>query len=132
MRQIMIATDGSEGAGRAVDVAANIAKATGSKLSILNVGGNLSGEDRSGCRPSRSKLLGAIRRRRSSKLPGASRWMLSWSADGAAGGLPVLLLGSVSQKVASLAPCIVLVVPIIHPRTYVPSGSTNRPVAPQG
>lgn len=45
MRQIMIATDGSEGAGRAVDVAANIAKATGSKLSILNVGGNLSGDE---------------------------------------------------------------------------------------
>jgi hypothetical protein len=30
---------------RAVDVAANIAKATGSKLSILNVGGNLSGDE---------------------------------------------------------------------------------------
>ena len=45
MRHIMIATDGSEGANRAVDVAAAIAKATGSKLFILTVGGNFSGEE---------------------------------------------------------------------------------------
>jgi nucleotide-binding universal stress UspA family protein len=41
----MIATDGSEGANRALDVAADIAKVTGSTLSILTVGGNLSGDE---------------------------------------------------------------------------------------
>jgi len=45
MRRILVATDGSEGADRAVDVAARIAKATDGELSILNVGGTLSGEE---------------------------------------------------------------------------------------
>jgi nucleotide-binding universal stress UspA family protein len=45
MKRIIVATDGSEGAERAVDVAARIAKAGGSDLSILNVGGTLSGEE---------------------------------------------------------------------------------------
>jgi len=45
MRHIMVATDGSEGADRAVDVAAAMVKAMGSTLSILTVGGNLSTEE---------------------------------------------------------------------------------------
>ena len=45
MRHILIATDGSESANRALDAAARIAKVTGSKLSILTVGGNLSGDE---------------------------------------------------------------------------------------
>jgi nucleotide-binding universal stress UspA family protein len=45
MQHIMVATDGSEGADRATDVAAAIAKAMGSNLSVLTVGGNLSTEE---------------------------------------------------------------------------------------
>ena len=40
----MAATDGSESANRAIDVAAELAKAVGGRLYILNVAGNLSGE----------------------------------------------------------------------------------------
>ena len=45
MRHIMVATDGSEGADRAVDVAAELAKAFGGELLIVTVGGNVSGEE---------------------------------------------------------------------------------------
>lgn len=45
MRHIMVATDGSEGAARAVDVAAELAKAFGGELLIVTVGGNVSGEE---------------------------------------------------------------------------------------
>jgi len=45
MRHIMAATDGSDGADRAVDVAAELAKACGGELSIVSVGGNLSREE---------------------------------------------------------------------------------------
>jgi nucleotide-binding universal stress UspA family protein len=41
----MVATDGSESAGRAVDVAAKLAKTFASELLIVTVGGNLSYED---------------------------------------------------------------------------------------
>lgn len=42
MRHILFAADGSSGANRACDVAVQIAKATGGKLSIITVGGNFS------------------------------------------------------------------------------------------
>ena len=45
MRHIMVATDGSESADRAVDVAAELAKAFGGELLIVTVGGNVSGEE---------------------------------------------------------------------------------------
>ncbi|WP_298362010.1 universal stress protein [uncultured Bradyrhizobium sp.] len=45
VRQIMVATDGSGGADRAVDFAAELAKAAGCALSIITIGGNLSGEE---------------------------------------------------------------------------------------
>jgi len=45
MRHIMVATDGSEGADRAIDVAAELAKAFGGELLIVTVGGNVSGEE---------------------------------------------------------------------------------------
>ena len=45
MHHILVATDGSDSANRALDAAARIAKVTGSKLSILTVGGNLSGDE---------------------------------------------------------------------------------------
>ena len=45
MRNILVATDGSSGADRAVDVAAEFAKAVDGNLSIMTVAGNLSGEE---------------------------------------------------------------------------------------
>jgi len=124
---------------RAVDVAANIAKATGSKLSILNVGGNLSGDEmprRKGSRrcarchlePNCHAVQGASKTDRGVDHQGPSCLGRSGRGDhrscparagecyrgrqtGQGGGLAGSLLGSVSQTVASLAPCIVIVVP---------------------
>jgi nucleotide-binding universal stress UspA family protein len=142
MRRIMVATDGSEGADRAVDVAARIAKATGDELSILHVGGTLSGEElRQLARTERdlgdaleglSNQILARAKERAQRI-GLSRVMThaAWGdaaeaiieaaqrehADAVVvgrrgrGRLAGLLLGSVSQKVASLAPCVVMVVP---------------------
>ncbi len=45
MRHIVVATDGSADANRAVDVAAELAKAFGGKLFIVTIAGNLSGEE---------------------------------------------------------------------------------------
>ena len=45
MPHIMVATDGSQGADRALDVAAQLAKTLGGELSIPTVGGNLSGDE---------------------------------------------------------------------------------------
>jgi nucleotide-binding universal stress UspA family protein len=45
MQRIIVATDGSPGANRAVDTAARLAKAVGSGLVILTVGGNISGAE---------------------------------------------------------------------------------------
>ena len=45
MRNILVATDGSEDANRAVDVAAELTKAFGGKLFIVTIAGDLSGEE---------------------------------------------------------------------------------------
>lgn len=45
MQHIVAATDGSEGADRAVDIAAKVATAFGATLIIVTVAGNLSGEE---------------------------------------------------------------------------------------
>jgi nucleotide-binding universal stress UspA family protein len=45
MWSILVATDGSEGAERAVDVAAEIAKGVGGSLSSITVGDNLLREE---------------------------------------------------------------------------------------
>jgi len=142
MRNIMVATDGSEGANRAVDFAAELAKAFGCKLSIVTVSDNLSGEE--------MKQLARAERNIGDALEALSRQILTaasaraqhlgitdvqlrtgWgdpaqsiidfggreAADAIVlgrrgrGRLAGLLLGSVSQKVASLAPCAVVVVP---------------------
>jgi nucleotide-binding universal stress UspA family protein len=142
MRRIMVATDGSEGADRAVDVAAQIAKGTGGELSILHVGGTLSSEEmRQLARTEKepgdaleelsNQILGRATER--AERTGLSRIVTHTAWGDAAeaiieavprdqldavvvgrrgrGRLAGLLLGSVSQKVASLAPCVVMVVP---------------------
>lgn len=142
MRHIFVATDGSEGADRAVDVAAELAKAFGGKLSIVTVVGNLSGEEmRELARAERNigdalealsmQILTAAEKRARRLGLTDIQLQIGWGdaarsiieiADREAadaivlgrrgqGRLAGLLLGSVSQKVASLAPCTVIVVP---------------------
>jgi nucleotide-binding universal stress UspA family protein len=142
MRHIMVATDGSEGADRAIDVAAAIAKAMGSNLSVLNVGGNLSSEEMRQLARGERDLGDALevlsngiltRAKDRAQRIGVSAVMVQSAWGDAAeaiieavrreqvdaiaigrrgrGRLAGLLLGSVSQKVASLAPCTVIVVP---------------------
>lgn len=142
MQRIIVATDGSAGANRAVDTAAKLAKASGADLSILTIGGNVTGgelrklADAAGdlsktMETAANKVLTQARKRalrigaRTVKLQ--TGWgdpaetiidavrrgnvdMLVVGRRGR-GRLSGLLLGSVSQKLASLAPCVVVVVP---------------------
>jgi nucleotide-binding universal stress UspA family protein len=142
MRHIMVATDGSDGADRAIDVAAAVAKALGANLSVLTVGGNLSSEEMRQLARAEGDLGDALESLSNEILRRAKdraqrigvpavRLQVAWG-DAAEtiieaarrervdaivigrrgrGRLAGLLLGSVSQKVASLAPCIVIVVP---------------------
>jgi len=142
MRHIMAATDGSDGADRAVDVAAELAKACGGELSIVTVGGNLSGEEVQQLARAEgnigdaldaisAQILAAAKTRAQrfglthvqlragwgdpaqSIMEIAAREAVDAIVVGrrGRGRLTGLLLGSVSQKVASLAPCTVVVVP---------------------
>jgi nucleotide-binding universal stress UspA family protein len=142
MRRIMVATDGSEGAERAVDVAARIAKATDGDLFILNVSGTLSGEEMEHLTRAERDLGDALETLSNQILVRATdrahgvgltrvRTRVAWGDPAEAiiaaakreqadavvigrrgrGRLAGLLLGSVSQKVVSLAPCVVIIVP---------------------
>ncbi|HEY6860419.1 MAG TPA: universal stress protein [Pseudolabrys sp.] len=142
MRRIIVATDSSPGANRAIDMAAMLAKTSDADLIILTIGGNITGAqlrelaDAAGdlsktLEATAKKILGQARKRalrigaRSIKLQ--TGWgdpaetiidavrreradMLVVGRRGR-GRLSGLLLGSVSQKLASLAPCAVVVVP---------------------
>lgn len=139
----MVATDGSTGADRAVDFAAELAKATSCTLSIVTIGGNLSGEElqqlahiaggsigdaidslsgqilthareraqqagvseihvQSGWGDAATAIIEATQRRQADIIVIGRRGR---------GQLAGLLLGSVSQKLVSLATCPVIVVP---------------------
>ncbi|HEY0182507.1 MAG TPA: universal stress protein [Rhodopila sp.] len=147
MQQIMVATDGSDSADRAVDVAAELAAVSGGALQIVNVAGSLPEEawDELKRNPAMERLVGdAIDVRSQAILAGARRRALSRGAKDVRtqqfwgdvtekileasqtmgvdtlvvgrrghghGRLAALLLGSVSQKLASLSPCAVVVVP---------------------
>jgi nucleotide-binding universal stress UspA family protein len=141
MQHILLATDGSESARRATVVAAELSRVTGSRLSILTVGGEITDEVRQF-----ASAEGSI----ADALEGLSNQILHQAKDmaGKAGAVAVdtrsgwgdpaqaiieiarrermdaivvgrrgrgrlagLLLGSVSQKLVSLAPCAVVVVP---------------------
>ena len=142
MPRIIVATDGSPGANRAVDAAAKLAKATRSRLVILTIGRNVSGAELRRlaevkgdlCRTLVSeadKILGRARQRARRHGITAVQLQSGWGDPakaiidsvraekpdilvvGKRGHSPLagLLLGSVSQKLASLAPCKVIVVP---------------------
>jgi len=140
--QILVATDGSRGGDRAVVVAAELAKDTGSALSIMTVGGNISRSSLRELTRAEGNLGDTLElisnqileqaKKRASRL-GVSQIKLHSAWGDAAeviietarpektdlvvvgrrgrGRLAGLLLGSVSQKVVSLAPCKVMVVP---------------------
>lgn len=142
MQHIMVATDGSDGADHAVDVAAELTKASGGDLLILTIGGNLPGDEMRQLAHAERNISDALEslstrilmdaRERARRLGVANiRVQTGWGDAAEAiieiarhqavdaivlgrrgrGRLTGLLLGSVSQKVVSLAPCAVIVVP---------------------
>lgn len=142
MRRILVATDGSSAANRAVDVAAGLAKERRCELIILTVGGSITGAELRELASTSGDLSKTLeiaaneilaRARKRAARVGAIRVrpLTAWG-DAAEvinetirrekvdilvvgrrgrGRLSGLLLGSVSQKLASLAPCIVMIVP---------------------
>ncbi|HTS41186.1 MAG TPA: universal stress protein [Xanthobacteraceae bacterium] len=142
MQKILVATDGSRGANRAVIAAAQLAKATGAELSILTVGDNYSNQNLRQLIRGEGDIGEALEllsnqildqaRKRAARIGAANiKLRASWG-DAAKviietaqredvdvivigrrgrGRLAGLLLGSVSQKIASLAPCRVMIVP---------------------
>jgi nucleotide-binding universal stress UspA family protein len=142
MQRIIVATDGSPSANRAVDAAAVLAKASGADLLIFTVGGNISGAelrqiasiggDVSTVLESASdQVLERASKRALRKGVTAIKLKCGWGDPAETiintvqpekadllvvgrrghGRLSGLLLGSVSQKLASLAPCNVMIVP---------------------
>jgi nucleotide-binding universal stress UspA family protein len=143
MKVIIAATDGSEGAERAISVAADLAKAVDGRLLLVNV-------SQSGLSQKQLSIIGRLQITEGDALEGIGDRILA-KADALArargavkvetmssagdpvealikvakdvhadalvvgrrglGQLKGLLLGSVSQKLASLAPCKVIIVP---------------------
>ncbi|MGB5086016.1 MAG: universal stress protein [Methylocystis silviterrae] len=142
VQHIMVATDGSTGADRAVKAAAEFTMAFGAELSIVTFAGSFSAEEvgklarvEGGVGEAIELVSNIILRDAKERATGVAasniRTSIGWgdAAQGIVdaarrekadivvvgrrgrGQLAGLLLGSVSQKVASLAPCIVVVVP---------------------
>ena len=142
MRRIIVATDGSADANRAIDMAATLAKTSGADLIILTIGGNITGAqlrelaDAAGdlsktLEAAANKILDQARKRALRVGAHTVKLQTGWGDPAETiidavrrgkadmlvvgrrgrGRLSGLLLGSVSQKLASLAPCAVVVVP---------------------
>ena len=139
---IMVASDGSGGANRAVDVAAELANALACNLLIVTVADRLLGEEvrqlrRSGASAGdllealtgqtlrdaevRARKLGVSEIEVKTCWGDVTRCLIDLAVESSTkmivigrrgrGQLAGLLLGSVSQKLVSLAPCPVVVVP---------------------
>jgi nucleotide-binding universal stress UspA family protein len=142
MHRIIVATDGSTTANRAIDAGASLAKATGADLILLTIGGSVTGAELRGLADTAGDLSDTMQsaadkilkeaRRRAQRLGVRSITLKTgWGDPGDAiidavkrskadvlvvgrrgqSRLSALLLGSVSQKLASFAPCAVMVVP---------------------
>ena len=142
MRHIMVATDGSSGADRAVDVAAEIARALSGDLLIVTVADSLAFEEVQQVAHTEGSVGDVLEALTTQTLKAAEararhlgvsqiEMRVGWGdvtrslIDIATGGsvemivvgrrgrgqLAGLLLGSVSQKLVSLAPRAVVVVP---------------------
>jgi nucleotide-binding universal stress UspA family protein len=143
MQRILVATDDSDGAGRAVDAAARLAGRLHADLWIVNVMDGLSDEVLAKIARVEASTVGDIlgalsdqvlvkAKERSQSLGALTIHLKARSGDFAEGILATareigadaifvgkrgrgrmtgLLLGSVSQKLASLAPCMVVIVP---------------------
>ena len=142
MTTIMVATDGSAGASRAVEAATEIAKALACNLLIVTVADRLLGEEvrqlpQTGVRTgdvlealtaqtvraaeARARQLGVQSVEVKTSWGHVTQCLLDMAVSSSAkmivvgrrgrGQLAGLPLGSVSQKLVSLAPCPVVVVP---------------------
>ena len=142
MQHIMVATDGSNGANRAVDVAAELARVLAGDLLIATVADTLLGEEARQLARAEGSIGDALEALTAQTLKaaeararhlGVSRIELRTGSGDVAqsliniaarssvemivlgrrgrGQLAGLLLGSISQKLVSLAPCAVVVVP---------------------
>jgi nucleotide-binding universal stress UspA family protein len=137
IRNFLVATDGSESAGRALDVAAAMAKAAHGTLRILTVGESQAALQQTDFTPAEGKtdlterLLQEAQQRAGwtgvKPVKTLQRWgdptqaildtIMEEKVDAIVigrrgrGRLSGLLLGSVSQKLIGLAPCAVIVVP---------------------
>ena len=145
MKRILVATDGSEGAGRAVDFAAQLAMETGANLQVINVTDDhglpeavmgqftrpqsawiqdmLTAHSAELLRKARerARTKGDITIHLESRSGDVAQSVLEVAGETAADAVVVgkrgsgrvagLLLGSVSQKLVSLATGVVIVVP---------------------
>lgn len=142
IRRILAAADGSPGADRAIDAAAEVAKMINGDLLIVTIGGNVSAAELAELARAEGNIGEALdlisnnilrESTERAQRAGAPR-IQQWTGWGDAaeeiieaarresmdlivvgrrgrGQLSGLLLGSVSQKLVSLAPCLLLVVP---------------------
>lgn len=142
MRHIMVAADGSSGADRAVDVAAEVARAVSGDLLIVTIADSMAFEEAHQMLRTEGSIGDVLEALTTQTLKAAEararhlgvsqiEVRVGWGdvtrsvIDIAKGGsvemivvgrrgrgqLAKLLLGSVSQKLVSLAPCAVVVVP---------------------
>jgi nucleotide-binding universal stress UspA family protein len=139
MRHILVATDGSSGGERALDLGAALARDTGCTLVIVNVSDELSNEDvqvlaqidTGLTQEMDNDVLDKAKQRIQGKGVAAVKAYVACGQPAAGileavriypadmvvvgrrgrGQLAGLLLGSVSQKLAALCPCPVIIVP---------------------
>jgi nucleotide-binding universal stress UspA family protein len=138
IQNFLVATDGSESAGRALDVAAAMAKAAHGTLKIVTVGESPTAPEQTDFMPAKThssdlseRLLQEAQQRAGWTGVKPVKTLQLWGDPAeiildtimkekvdavvigrrGSGRLSALLLGSVSQKLTSLAPCAVIVVP---------------------